>query len=160
MTINYCYQECNCECYCARHAEKKALESYSWKQRKAFISSLTIAPYTLFLHLNKRFSRNLLRKTSIWISSNYSYLCMVHWSYSLRRKMVHCASMLTFAVLTISPRRIVIHFCSSLIYQTHLTKLGFIQRQIFDILTIWFVSLMVMNERLLLGHTIDYLNGL
>jgi len=51
-----------------------------------------------------------------------------YWSYLLRRKMVHCASMLTSAVLTASPRRIVIHSCLSLIYWTHLAKLGLTQR--------------------------------
>jgi len=40
----------------------------------------------------------------------------VHQSYSLRRKMVHCASVSTSADLTASPKRIVIHSRSSLIY--------------------------------------------
>ena len=46
----------------------------------------------------------LLRKTSIWVSSNQSHLCIVHWSYSLRRKMVHYASVSTSVVLTISSK--------------------------------------------------------
>ena len=41
---------------------------------------------------------------------------MVYWSYSLRRKIVHCTSVLTSVVLTASPRRIIIHFCLSSIY--------------------------------------------
>ena len=95
-----------------------------WKK----VLNLWLAPYTLFWHLNKRFSRNLLRKTSIQVSSNQPHLHMVHQSYLLRRKMVHCTSMSTSIVLTISPRSIVIHYYSSLIYWTQLTKLGFIQR--------------------------------
>ena len=80
-----------------------------WKK----VLNLRLALYTLFWHLNKRLSRNLLRKTSTWVSSDQSYLCMVHWSYLLRRKIVHYAFVLTFAVLTASPKRIAIHFHSS-----------------------------------------------
>ena len=39
MTINHHYWERDHECHCARQAEKEALESYSWKQGKASISS-------------------------------------------------------------------------------------------------------------------------
>jgi len=53
---------------------------------------------------------------------------MVHRSYSLRRKMVHCAFVSTSAVSTVSLKRIVIHFRSSPIYWTHLAKLGFTQK--------------------------------
>ena len=95
-----------------------------WKR----VLNLQLALYTPFWHPNKRLSRNSLRKTSIWVSSNQPHLCMVHWSYSLRRKMIHCISVLTSAVLTTSPRRIVIHSCLSPIYWTHLAKLGFTQR--------------------------------
>ena len=83
-----------------------------WKR----VLNLWLASYTLFWHLNKRLSRNSLRKTSIWILSDQSHLYMVYQSYLLRRKMVHCASVLTSVVLTISSRRIVIHFHSSPIY--------------------------------------------
>jgi len=83
-----------------------------WKK----ILNFWLAPYTLFWHLNKRFSRNSLRKTSIWVLSNQPYLYIVYWSYLLRRKVVNYISMLTFAVLTISPKKIIIHSCSSLIY--------------------------------------------
>ena len=95
-----------------------------WKK----VSNLWLALYTLFQHLNKRLSRNLLRKTSIQVLSDQSYLYTVHQSYSLRRKMVHCAFMSTSLVLTTSPRRIVIHSHSSVIYWTYLAKLRFIQK--------------------------------
>jgi len=95
-----------------------------WKR----MLNLQLALYTLFWHLNKRLSRNSLRKILTWISSDQPHLCMVHWSYSLRRKMVHYAFVLTSAVLTVSPKRIAIHSCSSPIYWTHLAKLGSIQR--------------------------------
>jgi len=95
-----------------------------WKK----MLNLQLTSYTLFQYLNKRLSRNLLRKTSTQVSSDQPHLCIVHWSYSLRRKMVHCASVLTSAVLTISLRRIVIHSSLSLIYWTHLAKLRFTQR--------------------------------
>ena len=95
-----------------------------WKR----VHNLQLAPYTLFWHLNKRLSRNSLRKTSISVSSDQPYLHMVHQSYLLRRKMVHCASVSISAVLTISPRRIIIHSCLSSIHWTHLSKLGYIQR--------------------------------
>ena len=81
--------------------------------------NLQLALYTLFLHLNKKFSRNSLRKTSIYISSDQPSLCIVHQSYSSRRKIVHYTSVLTFTVLTTFPKRITIHSHSSLIYQTH-----------------------------------------
>ena len=83
-----------------------------WKK----VLNLWLAPYILFWYLNKRLSRNSLRKISTWISSNQPHLCMVHQSYSLRRNMVHCASILTSTVLTASPRRIVIYSYSSPIY--------------------------------------------
>ena len=89
---------------------------------------LKINLYTLFQHLNKRLWKNSLRKISTQVSSNQPHLCMVHQSYLLRRKMVHCAFMLTSMVLTISSRKIAIHFRSSLIYWTHLAKLESTQR--------------------------------
>jgi len=46
----------------------------------------------------------------------------------IKKKMVHCTFVLTSAVLTISPKRIVIHSHSSPVYWTHLTKLGSTQR--------------------------------
>ena len=95
-----------------------------WKK----ILNLQLALYTLFWHPNKKLSRNSLRKTSTWISSDQPHLYTVHQSYSLRRKMVHCTFMLTSAVLTASSRRIVIHSCLSTIYWTYLTKLRFTQR--------------------------------
>ena len=39
MTIDYHYWKRDCERHCARQVEKEALESYSWKQGKASISS-------------------------------------------------------------------------------------------------------------------------
>ena len=95
-----------------------------WKK----VLNLQLALYTLFLHLNKRLWRNLLRKISTQVSSNQSHPHMVHWFYSLRRKIVHCTFVLTSAVLTVSPKRITIHSHSSLIYWTHLTRLRSTQR--------------------------------
>ena len=95
-----------------------------WKK----MLNLWLATYTLFQHLNKRLLRNSLRKTSIQVSFDQPHLYILYQSYSLRRKMVYCVSVLTSTVLTTSPRRIVIHSYSSPIYGTHLTKLGFIQR--------------------------------
>ena len=80
-----------------------------WKK----VLNLQLAPYTLFRHPYKRLSRNSLRKALIWVSSDQSHLCMVHQAYLLRRKMVHCAFVLTSTVLTVSSRRITIHFCLS-----------------------------------------------
>ena len=68
-----------------------------WKK----MLNLLLALYTLFQHPNKRLLRNLLRKTLIWILFNQPSLCMVHWSYSSRRKMVHYAFVSTFVVLTV-----------------------------------------------------------
>jgi len=45
-----------------------------------------------------------------------------------KRKIVYYTSVLTSTVLTTSSKRIVIYFCSSLIYWTHFIKLRFIQR--------------------------------
>ena len=95
-----------------------------WKR----VLNLWLALYTLFQHLNKRLWRNSLRKISTQILSNQPHLHMVHRSYSLRRKMVHCAFVLTSTDLTASPRRIVIHSHSSPTYWTHLAKLGSTQR--------------------------------
>ena len=95
-----------------------------WKR----MLNLWLALYTLFQHLNKRLSRNSLRKISTQVSSNQPHLYTVHWSYLLRRKMVHCTFVLTSVVLTASLRRIVIHSHLSLIYWTHLAKLESIQR--------------------------------
>jgi len=39
MTINHCYWEQDCECHCARQAEKETLESHSQKQEKTSTSS-------------------------------------------------------------------------------------------------------------------------
>ena len=83
-----------------------------WKR----ILNLWLVLYTLFQHLNKRFWRNSLRKISTWVLSDQPHLCMVHQSYLLRRKMVHCAFVSTSTVSTISPKRIVIHSRSSPIY--------------------------------------------
>ena len=55
-----------------------------WKR----VLNLRLALYTLFRHLNKRLS-SILRKTLTQISFNQPHLCMVHQSYSLRRKTVH-----------------------------------------------------------------------
>ena len=43
MTINHCYWEQDCECHCARQAEKETLESHSQKQGKASTSSTAMA---------------------------------------------------------------------------------------------------------------------
>ena len=83
-----------------------------WKR----ILNLQLAPYILFWYPNKKLSRNSLRKTSTQVSSNQSHLHTVHWSYLLRRKMVHCISVLTSMILTTSLRKIIIHFCSFPIY--------------------------------------------
>ena len=40
MTIDHHYWKRNHECHHARQVEKEALESHSWKQGKAFTSSL------------------------------------------------------------------------------------------------------------------------
>ena len=80
------------------------------------VLNLQLALYTLFQHLNKSLSRNSLRKILTQVLSNQPYLHMVHQSYLLKRKMVHCAFVSTSTVLTISPRRIAIHFCSSPTY--------------------------------------------
>ena len=95
-----------------------------WKK----VLNLLLALYTLFWHLNKRLSRNSLRKTLTRILSDQPHLHTVHWSYSLKRKMVHCTFVSTSAVLTAFPRRIIIYSCLSLIYWTHLAKLRFTQR--------------------------------
>jgi len=55
-------------------------------------------------------------------------LCMVHWSYLSRRKIVHFISISTSVALTAFPKRIAIYSCSFPICWTHLTKLRFIQR--------------------------------
>ena len=95
-----------------------------WKR----VLNLWLARYTLFQHLNKRLLRNSLRKISTRVLSDQPHLRMVYWSYSLRRKMVHCAFVSTSADLTTFPKRIVIHSHSSPIYWTHLAKLRFTQR--------------------------------
>ena len=95
-----------------------------WKR----VLNLWLALYTLFQHLNKRLSRNSLRKILTWVLSDQPHLHTVHQSYLLRRKMVYCAFVSTSAVSTVSPKRIVIYSCSSLIYWTHLAKLGSIQK--------------------------------
>ena len=95
-----------------------------WKR----VLNLLLALYTLFQHRNKRLWRNSLRKISTRVLSDQPHLRMVHRSYLLRRKMVHCAFVSTSTVSTVSPKRTVIHSRSSPIYWTHLTKLGFTQR--------------------------------
>ena len=95
-----------------------------WKR----VLNLRLALYTLCQYLNKRLWRNSLRKISTRVLSNQSHLHTVHRSYSLRRKMVYCTFLSTSTVLTVSPKRIVIHSHSSPIYWTHLAKLGFTQR--------------------------------
>ena len=78
-----------------------------WKK----VLNLQLALYTLFQHLNKRLWRNSLRKISTQVLSDQPHLRTVHRSYSLRRKMVHCAFVSISAVSTVSPRRIIIHSC-------------------------------------------------
>ena len=95
-----------------------------WKK----VFYLWLALYTLFQYLNKKLWKNSLRKILTCVSSNQPHLCTIYQSYSLRKKMVHYASMSTSAVLTTSPRRIAIYSYSSLIYWTHLAKLGSTQR--------------------------------
>ena len=95
-----------------------------WKR----VLNLWLALYTFFQHLNKSLLRNSLRKILTQVLSNQSYLHMVHQSYLLKRKMVHCTFVSTSTVLTTSPRRITIHSCSSPTYWTHLAKFGSIQR--------------------------------
>ena len=95
-----------------------------WKR----VFNLWLALYILCQHLNKRLWRSSLRKISTQVLSSQPYLCMVHRSYSLRRKMAHCTFVLTFADLTISSRRIAIHSRSSPIYWTYLAKLRSTQR--------------------------------
>ena len=95
-----------------------------WKR----VLNLWLVLYTLFQHLNKRLWRNSLRKISTQVSSDQPHFRTMHWSYSLRRKIVHCAFVSTSVDLTTSPRRIAIHSHSSLIYWTHLAKLGSTQR--------------------------------
>jgi len=43
MTIDHYYWKRDCECHCARQAEKEALESHSWKQGKASTSGSVTA---------------------------------------------------------------------------------------------------------------------
>ena len=43
ITINYYYWEHDCKYHYTRQVEKEALESYSWKQGKAFTSGLAMA---------------------------------------------------------------------------------------------------------------------
>ena len=43
MTINHYYWKRDCECHCARQAEKETLESYSQKQEKASTSGSAMA---------------------------------------------------------------------------------------------------------------------
>ena len=76
-----------------------------WKR----VLNLQLGLYTLFQYLNKRLSRNSLRKISTWVSSDQPHLYMVHWSYSFRRKMVYYAFVSTSTDLTTSSRRIAIH---------------------------------------------------
>ena len=109
--------------------------------------NLRLVLYTLSWYLNKWLSRNSLRKTSTQVSFNLLPLCIVYQSYLSKRKMAYYTSASTSVVLTIFPKRITIHFHSSLICQTHFAKLEYIQRQIFTILTTWFALPTVMNER-------------
>jgi len=95
-----------------------------WKR----VLNLWLALYTLFQHLNKRLSRNSLRKILTQVLSDQPHLYMVHRFYLLRRKMVHCTFVSTSMDLTASPRRIAIHSCSSPTYWTYLAKLRSTQR--------------------------------
>ena len=95
-----------------------------WKKKL----NLRLTLYTHFQHLNKRLSRNSLRKILTQVLSDQPHLCTVHRSYLLRRKTVHCAFVSTSVVSTVSPKRIVIYSCSSLTYWTHLAKLRSTQR--------------------------------
>ena len=127
-----------------------------WKK----VLNLQLALYTLFWHLNKRLWRNSLRKILTQVSSDQLHLHTVHWSYLLRRKIVYCAFVLTFMVLTASPKIITIYFCLSPICWTHLAKLRSTQRYIFTMLTIWFALPMIINKKQPLGHAMDHLNSL
>ena len=83
-----------------------------WKK----MLNLRLALYTLCQYQNKRFWRSSLRKILTQVSSDQPHLHMVHQSYLLRRKTVHCAFVSTSTVSTVSPKRIVIYSCLSLIY--------------------------------------------
>ena len=80
MTIDHCYWEHNHECYCARQAEKEALESHSQKQEKASISSpavtsqnkanpplVALSTKTSFLKLSP-FSAPKKQPNSLWVN--------------------------------------------------------------------------------------------
>ena len=73
-----------------------------WKK----VLNLLLALYTLFQHLNKKLSRNSLRKTSIQVLSNQSPLYIMYWSYLSRRKIVYYASVLTSMILITFPKKI------------------------------------------------------
>ena len=95
-----------------------------WKR----VLNLWLVLYTLFQYLNKRLWRNSLRKISTQVLSDQPHLRTVHWSYLLRRKIVHCTFVSTSAVSTVSPKRIAIYSCLSLTYWTYLAKLRSTQR--------------------------------
>ena len=64
MTINYHYWEQDRKCHHARQAEKEALKSHSWKQRKASTSGSAMAPQnktnsSLVVSSTKSFSSKL-----------------------------------------------------------------------------------------------------
>ena len=42
MTTDHCYWECDYEYHCARQIKKEALESHSWKKKKASTSDYTM----------------------------------------------------------------------------------------------------------------------
>jgi len=83
-----------------------------WKK----VLNLWLVLYTVFQHPNKKLSRNSLRKTLIQVSSDQPPLCIVHWSYLSRRKIVHYASVSISVVLTTFPKGIAIYSYSSLTY--------------------------------------------
>ena len=87
-----------------------------------------VGPIYSLLASKQEALKEFIEEISIQILSNQPHLHTVHWSYSLRRKMVHYAFVSISAVKTASPRRITIHSCLSLICWTHLAKLRFIQR--------------------------------
>jgi len=64
MTINHCYWEYDCECHCARQAEKEAFKSYSQKQEKASTSGLAaVSQNKMNLSLAVSFTKTSLKSS-------------------------------------------------------------------------------------------------
>ena len=59
------------------------------------IYNLWLVLFTLFWYLNKKLSRNSLRKISIWVSFNQPYLCMVYTSLICQENFFHYVSIIT-----------------------------------------------------------------